>query len=177
MKFHEYRELIKADRRNSNGRGHFSFYLLDSGYRVVVNYRRCQLLKTHSENNFLGKIFYNLQRIRYHHLCIKYGCDITSHTQIGAGLCIYHPFGIVVNPDTIIGKNVELGAHVVIGRTKGLSPVIEDGVSIGANATIIGGIRIGKNATVGAGAVVTDDVPENAIVIGNKAHVLRIKEI
>ena len=47
--------------------------------------------------------------------------------------------------------------------------IVEKGASIGANATILPGIKIGKNALVGAGAVVTKDVPENAIVIGNPA--------
>ncbi|MCX3053838.1 hypothetical protein OHX05_11710 [Acinetobacter baumannii] len=47
--------------------------------------------------------------------------------------------------------------------------MVERGASIGANATILPGIRIGRNALVGAGAVVTKDVPENAIVVGNPA--------
>ena len=49
--------------------------------------------------------------------------------------------------------------------------MIEQGASIGANATILPGIKIGKNAMIGAGAVVTKDVPEKAIVIGNPAFI------
>ena len=52
-----------------------------------------------------------------------------------------------------------------------LRTVIEQGASIGANATILPGIKIGKNAMIGAGAVVTKDVPEKAIVIGNPAFI------
>lgn len=48
---------------------------------------------------------------------------------------------------------------------------VEQGASIGANATILPGIRIGRNAMVGAGAVVTRDVPQNAIVVGNPARI------
>ncbi|MNL88314.1 dTDP-3-amino-3,6-dideoxy-alpha-D-galactopyranose 3-N-acetyltransferase [compost metagenome] len=47
--------------------------------------------------------------------------------------------------------------------------MIEEGASIGANATILPGIKIGQYAMVGAGAVVTKDVPEKAIVVGNPA--------
>ncbi|MCZ3367964.1 hypothetical protein NYZ76_02315 [Acinetobacter baumannii] len=47
--------------------------------------------------------------------------------------------------------------------------MVEQGASIGGNATILPGIKIGRNALVGAGAVVTKDVPENAIVVGNPA--------
>jgi acetyltransferase-like isoleucine patch superfamily enzyme len=49
------------------------------------------------------------------------------------------------------------------------------GASIGSNATILGGITVGANALVGAGSVVTQDVPENAIVAGNPARILRYK--
>ena len=47
--------------------------------------------------------------------------------------------------------------------------IVDKGASIGANATILPGIRIGQNALIGAGAVVTKDVPANAIVVGNPA--------
>ena len=55
----------------------------------------------------------------------------------------------------------------------GLPIRVEDNVWIGANAMILPGVTIGKNAIVGAGAVVTKDVPENTIVGGNPARVIR----
>ena len=48
---------------------------------------------------------------------------------------------------------------------------IKAGASIGANATILPGITVGRHAMVGAGAVVTHDVPANAIVVGNPAYI------
>ncbi|EGR2796180.1 N-acetyltransferase [Vibrio navarrensis] len=48
--------------------------------------------------------------------------------------------------------------------------------SIGANATILPGITIGENAMVGAGSVVTKDVPENAVVVGNPAKIIKYIE-
>ncbi len=50
--------------------------------------------------------------------------------------------------------------------------IVEDGASIGGNATILPGRRIGRRAMVGAGAVVTKDVPDFAIVVGNPARVI-----
>lgn len=50
------------------------------------------------------------------------------------------------------------------------------GASIGANATILPGITIGKDAMVGAGAVVTQDVPPKAVVVGNPARIIRYVE-
>ncbi len=49
--------------------------------------------------------------------------------------------------------------------------VVRDGASIGANATILPGLTVGLNAMVGAGAVVTKDVPANAVVYGNPARI------
>lgn len=69
-----------------------------------------------------------------------------------------------------------MNSSVVIGKVKGKSPVIGDNVTMGVHAVVIGGITIGKNAEIGAGAIVTHDVPENAVVIGTAAHIHRIKD-
>ena len=61
--------------------------------------------------------------------------------------------------------------YVKIGITFSQT-IVERGASIGANATILPGITIGRNAMVGAGAVVTNNVPPNAIVVGNPARII-----
>jgi acetyltransferase-like isoleucine patch superfamily enzyme len=53
---------------------------------------------------------------------------------------------------------------------------VEQGASIGSSATILCGVRIGKKAVIGAGAVVTKDVPPNAVVVGNPARVIKYLE-
>lgn len=53
---------------------------------------------------------------------------------------------------------------------------IKKGASVGANSTILPGITIGSNAMIGAGSVVTKDVPNNAVVIGNPAKIIRYVE-
>lgn len=88
---------------------------------------------------------------------------------------------------------VRIGSHVMLGpsvqiytaahhlqaelRIQGLEVakpvVIEDNVWIGGAAILLPGVRIGRNAVVGAGAVVSRDVPENTIVVGNPARVVR----
>jgi acetyltransferase-like isoleucine patch superfamily enzyme len=50
---------------------------------------------------------------------------------------------------------------------------IKKGASVGSNATLLPGITIGENAMIGAGAVVTKDVPDNALVVGNPARIVR----
>lgn len=53
---------------------------------------------------------------------------------------------------------------------------IEEGASIGSSATILCGLKIGKGAIVGAGSVVTKNVPDNAVVAGNPAKVIKYLE-
>jgi acetyltransferase-like isoleucine patch superfamily enzyme len=83
-----------------------------------------------------------------------------------------------------IGTYVFIGPHVVftddphpMGCPKykecKKGPIVEDFARIGANSTILPGIRIGHNSLVGAGSVVTKDVPDNCIVIGNPAKVIK----
>ena len=93
-------------------------------------------------------------------------------------------------------NKVHIGEHVMIGpavqiytaahhlqaesRIQGWEVakriVIEDNVWIGGGAILLPGVSIGRNAVVGAGAVVTRDVPANAVVAGNPARVIRVIE-
>ncbi len=54
--------------------------------------------------------------------------------------------------------------------------IVEDDVLIGANAVVIEGVRIGRGAVVAAGSIVIHDVPENAVVAGVPAKVIKIKD-
>lgn len=95
--------------------------------------------------------------------------------KIEGGLFISHSFSVVV-PKTA-GKNLRVGPGVVIGRVGEYNPVIGDNVYIAANSTVIGNVHIGNNCIVGAGTVVTKDIPDNSVVVGNPMRIIRsIKE-
>ena len=91
--------------------------------------------------------------------------------------------GVQIWDGTRIEDNVFLGPNATLTNDKtprskqypeafqGIT--LKEGCSIGANATILPGITIGKNAMVGAGAVVTKDVPDYAVVVGNPAKIIR----
>jgi putative colanic acid biosynthesis acetyltransferase WcaB len=103
------------------------------------------------------------------------GIDLPYNTVIGEGLMISHGVGLVVNPLTIIGKNVWLRQNTTIGNNLNSieAPIIGNNVNIGAHVVIIGEITIGSNSTLGAGSVITKNVPPNCVVIGNPARVIK----
>lgn len=132
-----------------------------------------------------------------------YGCQIGDNTKIGSFVEIQKGVEIgkncKISSHTFICEGVKIGNGVFVGHNVSFindiyprattqegvlqteadwqmaETIIEDGASIGTGATILGGIRIGKNAMVGAGAVVTKNVPENAVVVGNPAKIIKYK--
>jgi len=105
------------------------------------------------------------------------GIEIHPGAKIGKNLFIDHGMGVVIGETSEIGNNVTIYHMVTLG---GISPSIDsnnqrqikrhptlmDNVVVGSGAQILGPVIIGKNAKVGANAVVTKDVPDNAVMIG-----------
>lgn len=96
-------------------------------------------------------------------------CD----TEIGGGLFFCHGFSTIVVAKAI-GRNCWINQQVTIGATDTYDyPTIGDNVHILAGALVLGNIIVGNNAIIGAGAVVTKNVPDNCVVIGNPAYICR----
>lgn len=99
------------------------------------------------------------------------GAEIGLGTEIGGGLLIPHPNGIVINTRVCIGPNCLIFQQVTIGIGRGQAPPTLGGhVDIGAGAKILGGITIGDHAIIGANSVVLQDVPTGATVAGIPAR-------
>jgi serine O-acetyltransferase len=102
------------------------------------------------------------------------GADIPLNCNIGGGLMLTHPNGVVIFPGAIIGPNCLISQQVTIGTggSKPGAPVLAGHVDIGAGAKIIGGVKIGDHAVIGANAVVLQDVPPHATAVGIPARIL-----
>ncbi|MBR8759090.1 serine O-acetyltransferase [Porphyromonas levii] len=106
----------------------------------------------------------------------KYGIQIPPATSIGKGFYIGHFGTIVVSPHAVIGDNVNISQGVTIGYanrgTNEGAAIIGNEVYIGPGAKIVGRVKIGNNVAIGANAVVTHDIPDNAVAVGIPAKVI-----
>ena len=109
---------------------------------------------------------------------IMMGAILNIGAVVGEGTMI--DMGAVLGGRATVGKNCHVGAGAVLAgviEPASATPVVvEDDVLIGANAVIIEGVHIGRGAVVAAGAVVIEDVPENAVVAGCPARVIKMKD-
>lgn len=136
-------------------------YLKNPGFKYTFWFRIAN-----RSNNILLKIL--LRRYQ-----VKFGIQIPVSSQIGSGLTVNHYNCIVINPKSKIGKNLDIRQGCTIGNNAKGTPIIGDNVYLGAGAKIIGNVVIGNNVIVGANAVVTKDVPDNCVVAGIPAKVIK----
>ncbi len=109
------------------------------------------------------------------HCLIENDVVVGDRVTVKSGVQLWD--GIRIEDDVFIGPNVTF-SNDRFPRSKQypdafLQTIVKTGASIGANATLLPGITIGRNAMIGAGSVVTKDVPDHALVVGNPARIIR----
>lgn len=168
------RQLILSDLQRY-GKSFLYSYCSIPGFKYTVWMRITKGLR----RRFLYKPFFLFSALILRHYSSKYGIMIPYATEIGAGFYIGHFGTIVISPMAIIGKNCNISQGVTVGQTNRGNrlgvPTIGDNVYIGPGAKIIGNIKIGDNVAIGANAVVTKDLPDNAVAVGIPAKIISYK--
>ena len=111
--------------------------------------------------------------LRHRFWSVVTGADIPLNCQLGGGLLLPHPNGIVIHPQAVVGPNCLIFQQVTlgVGGRPGV-PRLGGHVDSGAGAKVLGGVTIGDHARIGATAVVVDDVPAGATVVGIPARIV-----
>lgn len=110
--------------------------------------------------------------------------NLAKNVKIGKNVVIMNGFQVMAAGGLEIEDNVKISLNCVIATNNHdpykrdllvCKPVkIKENAWLGVNVTILPGVTIGKNAIIGAGAVVTKDVPDNAVAVGNPARVIKM---
>ena len=124
---------------------------------------------THSREGFLNYLVTE-------HLRGKYNLILSKKAEISSDIWFPHPHNIIVGGTTRIGKKCVIYHDVTLGQNRGEYPIVGEDVIIYAGAKVIGKVTIEDGAIIGANAVVTKNVPKNAIVAGIPAKIIGMRE-
>ena len=145
---------------------------------VISTYPGAKAVFFHKIANFFAIAKFNLiARIISQFSRFLTGIEIHPKANIGKNLFIDHGMGVVIGETSDIGNNVTIYHMATLGgispsvnsneqRNIKRHPTLKDNVVVGSGAQILGPVTVGKNAKIGANAVVTKDVPENAVMVG-----------
>jgi len=151
-------------------------WLYTPGLWILFWYRLGRSLRRISREWRICKPGLTVYEFFYFVLRVLTGIDIPLEAVIGEGLYIGHYGGIIVHPDSHLGKNCNISQGVTIGEAgrgsrRGI-PRIGERVYIGPGAKIFGAITIGDDVAIGANAVVNSSVPDGAVVGGIPARII-----
>jgi serine O-acetyltransferase len=136
--------------------------------RLVRTIRQYQ-----TKRGWLGRLLRPLIVLRHRFWSVVCGSDIPINAQLGGGVIILHPQGVVIHPDAVVGPNCLILQQVTLGTgPKPGLPRLGGHVDIGAGAKILGGVVIGDHALIGANAVVLQDIPAGAKAVGIPARII-----
>ena len=145
---------------------------------VILTYPSVKAIFFHRIANFFCLAKFDLiARIISQFSRFLTGIEIHPKAKIGKNLFIDHGMGVVIGETSEIGDNVTIYHGVTLGgispsidsdkqRNVKRHPTLKNNVVVGSGAQILGPITVGENAKVGANAVVTKDVPDNAVMVG-----------
>jgi serine O-acetyltransferase len=146
---------------------------------ILLTYGGVQALLAHRVSHALDEVGVPLvPRVLSNVVKVATGVEIHPAARIGRGLFIDHGAGVVIGETADVGDDVTMYQGVTLGGTgfaRGKRhPTVGDEVMIGSGAKLLGPIEVGARSKIGANSVVIHDVPENATVVGNPGHPVRV---
>lgn len=174
----DLKDYLSEDlKRFDNKKPNLKDWILKNEVWYIYHYIRHLRYIEYYRNTHSSKVLFLYHLFKYKRLGFKLRFTIYPNT-VGPGFRIYHAGDFThVKPNCQIGRNCTLLPGVVIGNKH--EQATDDPVSIGDNCyiglgvKIFGSIKIGNNVIIGANAVVTKDIPDNCIVGGIPAKVLK----
>ncbi|MBN2073090.1 MAG: hypothetical protein JW770_03990 [Actinobacteria bacterium] len=153
--------------------GALRILLVKPGVQALIFYRfyrRLYLMKLKFIAEYLSRVNFFLN-----------GAEIDPGAELGSGLRIWHPSGVIIGRGVRIGNNVSIFSNVTLG---GLGhsifhhgepgyPLIGNNVILYTNVTILGPVSIGDNSVIGAHSLVLESVPPNCMAAGSPAKVIK----
>jgi serine O-acetyltransferase len=135
------------------------------------------LVKLLAHNDSYRSLFYyRVGKVKWLIQWLGKGMDnlrLPLTAEIGSGLLLFHAYGTIFSSMCVVGKGCRVVHNVTIGDKKDKAPVIGDYVEILPNAVIAGDVHVGNHCVIGPGAVVYKSVPDNCVVVGNPAYILK----
>lgn len=165
------KDLINAImERDPAARSALEVQLLYPGYKALMAHRRAYWCFNHNMKFLARWISERAKR--------KTGIEIHPAAKIGRGVLIDHGMGVVIGETAEVGDGCTIYQGVTLGGTGKDTgkrhPTIGNNVLIGSGAKVLGPFKVGDNARIAAGAVVLNEVPENATAVGVPARVVRV---
>ena len=141
--------------------------------RAISRYQRLN-----TRRDPVGRIMCGMAKIQHRFWSILSGADISRDAKIDPTTRMPHLNGIVIHACAVVEPGCLIMQQVTLGQlAKGGAPYVESGAYFGAGAKVLGPVRIGTGARVGANAVVLEDVPAGATVVGTPARIVRQRTV
>jgi|TARA_Y100000310_G_scaffold39450_1_gene37026 serine O-acetyltransferase len=161
--------IVSIQKRDPAAKSKLSILVTYPGVKALFFHRIANFFST-AKFGLLAKMISQLSRFFT-------GIEIHPKAKIGKNFFIDHGMGVVIGETSEIGDNVTIYHAVTLGgispsinsdgqRHTKRHPTLKNNVVVGSGAQVLGPVIVGENAKIGANAVVTKDVPANAVMVG-----------
>ena len=168
MKHYNEEDLYRYEKNYKSWKIKLKYLLFVPGFQYSYCFRNAQ-----NASNSISRFFWiGMLRIMMYHS----GFQIPWNTKIGPGIRFSHWGTVIVNPNSVIGKNFTISAGCTIGSAQGKRkgyPTLGDNVIMQTNSVVVGNVKIGNDVLIAPSAFVNFDVPDNCIVIGNPGKIIQ----